>query len=235
MSKKILISGLFFLLILQSCYNNKLIFEKESESKIVLYNVQLGFAYLNNGEILRAKHKIITALQFAPNSVEANTAMAYFLEKTENQGEAEKYYRKAISLKSAGAQFNNYGTYLCRQQKYRDAEKYFLLAVADLYYLGTAMAYENAGLCLVAVDSIKAQKYFAKALANDPSRKKSLFSWIDLELKQNNFVKVLQILNDHQFLACTEPELVKIGMKLAQKIGDHRLAANYKLKLDKLS
>ncbi|WP_010597658.1 tetratricopeptide repeat protein [Rickettsiella massiliensis] len=85
-------------------------------------NVQLGLAYLQAGDVQRAKEKLLLAQQQAPNSLESRGAMAG------NIAQAEAYYRAAVhqNPKSGIAQ-NNYGTFLCRRGRYMEAESTFFI------------------------------------------------------------------------------------------------------------
>jgi type IV pilus assembly protein PilF len=162
------------------------------------YNTQLGMAYLKQGDRPRAKRKLLTALDLAPNSADVNAAMAYYLEKTGELKEAYSYYQKALSLApKSGAQLNNYGAFLCRLGQYKEAEAYFLKAVKDVHYVHTAEAYENAGLCAAAIpDYPKAEYYFKRALKHDPKRRQSLHELVILKQPLGSWAK-LNKFTDH--------------------------------------
>lgn len=147
----------------------------KNNPKASAYNVQLGLAYLQQGNRQRAKQKLLTALAEDPQSATANDALAYFFESIQDGQQADKYYQRAIQFAPAsGAALNNYGTFLCRQARYQEANAYFLKAIADTQYLNTALAYENAGLCALAANHLQeARYYFKKALAEDPSLTRS--------------------------------------------------------------
>jgi type IV pilus assembly protein PilF len=131
------------------------------------YNLKLGLAYLEQGEVILAKSKLLLALKEAPNDALACDAMAYFLEKTGESGQAQAYYLQALHLADAnfiGAAENNYGTYLYRQKHYQEALRYFLKAAAEPRYLNIGVAYKNAGKAALALsDTELAQLYFKKA------------------------------------------------------------------------
>ena len=139
------------------------------------YNMQLGLAYLKQGNRQRAKQKLLIAIAQNPNSPYANEALGYYFEQTQEAAQAELYYNKALQLApNTGAILNNYGDFLCHQKRYTEANEYFLKAAADSHYLNTALAYENAGICaLAAHKTIDAEKYFKIALLQDPSLKES--------------------------------------------------------------
>lgn len=144
--------------------------------------MQLGLAYLKQGNRQRAKQKLLTAVAEDPNSPYANEALGYFFEQTHEIKQAEWYYNKALQMApNSGAILNNYGDFLCHQKKYAEANQYFLKAASDPNYLNTALAYENAGICaLAAHHPNEAKKYFKIALEQDPSLKKAQVALINL-------------------------------------------------------
>lgn len=151
-------------------------------AKASVYNMQLGLAYLKQGNRQRAKQKLLTALSQNPYSAYANEALGYYFEQTQETQLAEQYYRQALELApNSGAILNNYGDFLCHQKKYAEANEYFLKAANDTHYINTALAYENAGLCaLSAHKPAEARKYFKIALEQDPSLKTSSEALLDL-------------------------------------------------------
>ena len=169
---------------LQSCgiWQNPENHEKQKYNQIAANtNVELGLAYLQQHDSVRAKEKLLRALQQAPDWEVSQDAMAYFLENTGNKAAAEKYYQQAVKNNSALA-CNNYGNFLCRDHRPLEAEKMFLKAVDNPVYLNTAKAYENAGLCALTIpDKIKAKIYFQKALQQD-----ALLSLSQQELRKLN-------------------------------------------------
>lgn len=205
--------GFFYILLLQACQYHTMKSFTQKNKEAAYYNIQLALAYLQQGNIPRAKSKLLTALDLSPNSPETLMAMAYFLEKTHDKKEASAYYKKALSLSpDNGTYLNNYGTFLCRKASYVKAEQYFLKAVKDSHYLYTAEAYENAGLCTAAIpDYVKAKKYFLEALAHDPRRKKSLYELVSIDLRQKNPELALDHLKQYHKLTRHDTKLNKLA------------------------
>jgi type IV pilus assembly protein PilF len=204
-------------LLLQSCHDNNL---QEAAS----YNTQLGLAYLKQGDRAR-------------DSPEVNASMAWFLEQSGETENARIYYRKAMAAAPGkGTQLNNYGAFLCRRGQYRQADTYFLQAVRDPGYEHVAGAYENAGLCAAAIpDYARAIRYFGKALAQDPSRKQSLYEWVNIEMKLGHEDKALSCLQAYQALTWSDRALLALAAEAAHKSGQRELEADYRLRLQRWS
>lgn len=229
---------IFSLLLLLSCQNNNAE-DREADSKIIKsseaasYNVQLGLAYLKQGDRERAKRKLLRALAQAPDSPDVNAAMAWFMEKSGEMDRAQAYYLKAMAkAPTNGAQLNNYGAFLCRRGQYSQADVYFLRAIKDAQYEHTAGAYENAGLCAASIpDNAKATAYFLKALEQDPSRKQSLYELVNIKIKQGLADKALSYLSKYQATTLSDPALIALAAKVAHKAGQFELEADYTLRL----
>lgn len=202
---------------------------KADLNKAAAFNIQLGMGYLKQGDRPRAKKKLLSGLKQAPNSPDVNAAMAYYFEKTDELDQAEKYYTKALSLShNSGAQLNNYGTFLCRQGRYAKAESYFLKAVKDTQYINTASAYENAGLCALAIpDTNKAKLYFTNALNQDPSKKESLSELVKIESKAGHDTEALALLQKHADIVLNDKVFLALAKNIAIKAGKYEIAAAY--------
>jgi type IV pilus assembly protein PilF len=140
------------------------------------FNVQLGVAYMEQGQMERAKQKLLLALKQAPTWPPALDAMALYAEKTGDIDAAKQYYLRSLAIApNDGSVQNNYGAFLCRTGHLQEAETYFLRAAQDKTYLSTAEAYENAGLCALKIPNRKkAIFYFEKALLHSPGRAKTI-------------------------------------------------------------
>ena len=230
------------LLLAQSCQHNDEVKDaaptrEVKPSEAAAYNAQLGLAYLKQGNRSLAKHKLLLALSQAPDAPGVNASMAYFMEKTGEMENAQAYYKKAMAAApKSGAQLNNYGAFLCRRGQYAEAERYFLKAVNDIEYEHTAGAYENAGLCALAVPNYaKATQYFSKALEQDPERGQSLYELVKLEMKQGHINEALGYLQKYPNLSLQDKTLLGMAVNVAHQAGKTELEADYKIRLHSFS
>lgn len=202
--------------------------------KAARLNVELGVTYLKQGQVERAKSKFIRARELAPHLSEVHYSYAYFLERVGEDAEAEKAYQKAISLNSkGGSEHNMYGAFLCRQHKYRKAEKEFLKAVDDPNYTQIAETYENAGLCVQQIPDIaKASEYFEKALRYDPNRANAILEMAVIKFQQQNLSESKAYYSHFAKLSQPNARSLLLGIELAKKAGETDKVAGYQLLLN---
>lgn len=178
--------------------------------KAALVNVELGLHYLAEGQIARAKHKLVHAATLAPNAPETHSALAYFFEKVGDSQEAMREHKKALKLgglKHKGALSNNYAAFLYRQNRFKEAKDNFRVALQDKHYAHSAEVNENAGLCALKLFELKAaEHYFNTAIQQDPKRAIALLELADIMLKQKKTIAAKTFLERHH-------ELVKPSSK----------------------
>lgn len=136
------------------------------------YNVQLGLGYLEKGDPIRAKEKLLRAAEQAPHLTEAHLALAYYYENIGQFVLAEQAYQRALNIMPESGQVNNnYGAFLCSHGNYALSMTHFKQAMDDAYYNQTASAYENAALCSAKMNNMPAAAHYADlAIQQDPSR-----------------------------------------------------------------
>lgn len=211
--------------------------DKINYKKAALLNVDLGRNYLADGYTERAKRKFIHALNLMPNSAEVHSGMGYFWEVVKEYKEAEVHYRKSIALGNGkGAFYNQYAIFLCQQDRYKEADHNFSLAIKDKFYDQTSQVYANAGMCsLQNNDYKKAEKYFTKGLDHDPKRIELL-----LELaKMSIYKKEYKIAENYlqQFYTLNNKPTAKhlfLSIKVATMLGQEDVAASKALVLKNL-
>lgn len=232
MNRQGMLICLFFIFFLSACKSTHPVVstaQYKKNPKAAAVNVQLGLGYLQGGDTERAKHKLLIAEQQDPTSSVVMDAMGYYLELTGSISDAEKYYKKSISLApNNGESLNNYGTFLCRQKHYQQAEKYFLKAIQDQNYVKSAEAFENAGLCAQKIPDIaKAKQYFNRALQQDPKRATSVYELASLDFQSGDYNQANRRLVTYLMLTEGDPGILLLAYKVSKKLGHSANANNY--------
>lgn len=204
--------------------------------RAALVNVELGLGYLSQGQVARAKTKLTHAIKLAPNLPETHSAMAYFLEMVGERKDAEREHKKAVNLSvNKGAVYNNYGAFLCRGNRFKEADHAFQQALQDKEYSRTAEVYENAGLCALKwSDHEKAQEYLLTAIRQDPSRSMALLELADLNIRQSKFNEAKAFLNRYRTVAEPSARSLWLGIQVAKALNDSNSTASQALLLKNL-
>lgn len=202
-----------------------------SESRI-----ELGLGYMGQGNMVRARENLELAVKHAPSYYRARLSMAHYYEQVGEVDEARITYQKALRLDSQnGNVLNNYGTFLCKQGEYDQADKYFNRAIDQPYYYLVSASYENAGFCAFkAGNADKAKYYFTRAIDHDPNRIRSVLQLSTIEVNEADYNDArLRLFKFHQRYGYQVPSL-KILIELERKAGNNAIQEKYQSKLDEL-
>jgi type IV pilus assembly protein PilF len=152
-------------------------------------NVELGIGYLQQENFILASEKLERALKYNPDSVKANYVYAILQERLDQTEKAEYHYERATSLDHNNSEAaNNYGAFLCRNQRESESVKYFLRALDNPLYETPEYAYTNAAICLVKINKKEeARIYLTKALAINKKFGSALLVMADLLFDEYNF------------------------------------------------
>src|SRR5258708_11613033 len=113
------------------------------------YNMQLGMAYLNQGDLGLAKEKLDRAVAENPGDPNVHSAMAMLQDRLGHPEAADKEFKAALNLGPRNPDvLNNYAVYLCRTGRTDEGVKSFEEAAHNALYRTPEVAYANAGVCL---------------------------------------------------------------------------------------
>ncbi len=160
------------------------------KAQVAELNTRLGLEYMEQGRLDLAKVKLERARQAQPRSAEVNWANAMLYEKLGDMEKAESFFRKAMRADPSSAEaHNNFGAFLCRQERIEEGLKHFDKAAANPLYPTPEYALANAGLCLLeAGDETRAEEYFRKALEKNPHYAAALYQMARLTYRQKRYL-----------------------------------------------
>jgi type IV pilus assembly protein PilF len=165
--RQITVSLIVFCILLSGCVSSN----TENVNAIDLkhaaqVNSGLGLAYLQEGQIERAKEKLLLAQQQDPDAWSVLLSYGYFLLSVDDISGASVYYKRALELyPKKGEVLSNYGVFLCKTGRYKLAIKYLLKAAHTFNYTKVGEAYKNAALCAAKIpDKNQAKAYMQEAL-----------------------------------------------------------------------
>ena len=95
---KFLLSGAVAAVLVAACGNSPIEPEKSRGDNAAAINVQLGYAYLQQGNLALAKEKFERAEKQNPRDANVHNALALLYERLGKPKEVEAHYRAALHL-----------------------------------------------------------------------------------------------------------------------------------------
>lgn len=197
------------------------------------YNVQLGLAYLQRGDLAVAKEKLERAVKENPRDANVHGGLALLYDRLGKPQMADDQFRIALRLAPQDPDIsNNYAVYLCKSHREAEGVRRFLAAAANPLYRTPAAAYINAGVCQRAAhDDIDAEKNFRRALQLRPNDAEATYQLANLEFQSGRPMDARKRIAT--FLGAFNPtaDLLLLGVRVADALHDQLTAQRYSQKL----
>jgi type IV pilus assembly protein PilF len=197
------------------------------------YNVQLGIAYLHQGDIALAKEKLDRALAEAPNSADVHSARAMLFERMHNPNQADAEFRTSLRLAPHDPDVvNNYAVYLCQNGRTDEGVRRFEEAAHNALYRTPWAAYTNAGVCLRAAKrDDEARANFDRALQVRPNFAEAAFQLTELEFQHGELAPARAAIDAFIGSYDATADLLLLGVRVARAQGDRVGAQRYARRL----
>jgi len=233
MRSSIVIGVMTAVLLLGACTSNKSRFAQQEKGDPAEVNTQLAIAYMHEGMYQAAMEKFKKALKQNPDLQVAHSSVAVLYERLGETALAEKHYLKAYNLDRKDSQtLNNYGQFLCREGRLKEADKMFTDAVRDPLYRYPETVYTNAGICAhKKPDPELAATYFRKALQANPKFPPALREMAKSSFALEKYLATRAYLQRLQEVVTLTPEYLWIGVRAENALGDRNAVSSYALAL----
>jgi type IV pilus assembly protein PilF len=232
-------SSLFILLpLLTACAHSTPGSKSEpAETSAAKLNMQLGIAYMQQGNFDVALDKLNKALERDGRLPEAHNAIALLYEGTGRPNLAEQHFQRAIELDANYTLAKlNYAQFLCTHGQPAAGEDRFL-AIARNPPVGStepasttelaAKAYTGAAVCALATDRRRADNYLRQALALKPDAGGALYQMANLYYADGDYLKARAFLQRYHAQAGYTPESLWLGISIEDKLGGSPLRQEY--------
>jgi type IV pilus assembly protein PilF len=192
-------------------------------------NVQLAMAYMQQGNLARAKEKLDRAMQEDPSNANLHSVYALFYERINDQKKAESEFREALRLAPGDpGQLNFYGVYLCRQHRVDEGVTKMMQVANNPLYRTPEAAYTNIGVCLLTVHrDEEAETAFRRALAVRPDFAEAAYQLADTELVHGRALEARNRVDKFLKQYSPTPELLLVGWRASRTLDDAHGAAQY--------
>lgn len=179
---------------------------KRDKMELAQARTALAGQYINQRQLDAAKRQLDEAIEAQPNYAPAYDMMGNLLKiegSPSNIANAEKYFKKAISLDPDFIQArNNYGVYLSELGRHQEAIEQFNIAGSTLGYHNRAGALENLGLTYLKMNNPKAAEMaFNKAIETESATVTAKMEMIDILIGRHESLKAKAYFNDLKTMA----------------------------------
>ena len=227
MSGRQLVALLAPTLLLCACVTTSDTHLKKSPTAAGAANVQLGAAYLQQGNLPVAKEKLEKAAEQTPKDPVVHGMLGLLYHRLGDDKRAEKEHRIALELAPGDPdQLNNYAVFLCSVGREDEGVSRFEEAARNPLYRTPWAAYVNAGVCLRgAKRDADAERQFTRALQVNPNYAEAAVQLADLELSQQRAADAYKRVTDFLKVNPSSPDLLLLGWRAARELKDPAAAA----------
>lgn len=196
-------------------------------------NYQLGARYYRKGDYDLARDRLELALKQNPKNGLAWSALGLTYEALGNIRLAEDAYNKAVRVAPRDYKIQeNYAVFLCRQDRYDDARKYFDKAIKAPTNDYSEQTYTNAGVCMMQKpDHVAAEEYLRAALERRPNHGEALVQMSVLAYETGDNLRARAFMQRYLSSNMPTASVLYHAILIEEKLGDDTARRQYTLQL----
>ena len=187
-------------------------------------NYQLGARYYRNGNYELARDRLMYSIELDPGRAIAYSTLALTYEQLGNMRLATESYEQAVRVAPRNYDvLNAYAVFLCRQQRYGEAEQYIERAISAPANDNPEVMLTNGGVCLAQKpDYDKAEAYFRRALEEKANYGEALIQLALLKHAVGDDLHARAFLERYLVANRADPGVLYLGYQIEDKLGDER-------------
>jgi type IV pilus assembly protein PilF len=207
--------------------------KKADQGDAAELNYQLGARYYRNGDYDLARDRLLLALEQDPKNGFAWSTLGLTYEALGNVRLAEDAYDKAVRVAPRNYKIQeNYAVFLCRQDRFDDARKYFDKAIKAPTNDYSEQTYTNAGVCMLQKpDHVAAEEYLRAALDRRPNYGEALLQMSVLFYETGDNLRARAFMQRYLSNNMPTASVLYHAILIEQKLGDDTARRQYTLQL----
>lgn len=216
-----------------SISGNQNIRPSEQTNEVARANLDLGIAYMREGEYEKALVKLERAREADPGYPPTYNMLGLLNQQLGDNNDAEVNFKKALSInKNDSETLNNYGRFLCQTDRPQEAEETFLKAVNNPLYDSPETALTNAGVCVYNNgDKEKGETYLRRALQMNSRVPLALLLMSEISYNRDDSLSARGYMQRYQAVARHTPRSLWLGIQIEQELGNADAVSSYALLL----
>jgi type IV pilus assembly protein PilF len=202
---------------------------ESSDVQAAKYNIQLGTAYLQQGQYSLAREKLERSLKQNPKDPNVHTSLALLYDRTGDSKLADKHFREALRLAPDNPDVsNNYAATLCKNGRTDEGVDRFMAVAANKYYRSPEVALTNAGVCLRGARRLdEAQQKFVGAIKTRPNYAEATVQLAGLHLERKQIPEARKVVDNYLSYFRPEPNVLLAAVNVACAAKDRMSEEKY--------
>ena len=192
-------------------------------------NIQLGIAYLQQGNYTVAREKLERSLKQNPKDPDVHTTLGLLYDRTGEPKLADKHYQQALKLAPDNPDVsNNYAIYLCKRGRVDEGVERFSAVVANKYYRTPEVALTNAGVCLRNAKRLdEAQAKFIGAIKLRPDYSEATVQLANLHIERGQVPEARKVVDSYLGAFRPKPDVLFAAVTVARAAKDKMSEEKY--------
>lgn len=212
--------------------NNPRPSREKQAMQVAIANMNLGVEYMRQGAYEEALEKLNRSLLAKPDFAPSYNVLGLLYQKLGDNEKAEAHFKKSLKLDSTDSSaYNNYGLFLCNNNRLDEAESAFLNAANNPFYNSPEIALTNAGICVYKEKPETGEMYLKQALSKNPDFSPALLEMADITYKRNEYLLSRQYFERYIKNAHQTPKSLWLGVRLYHELKQNDEVASYVLLL----
>ena len=192
-------------------------------------NIQLGVAYLKQGNYPLAKEKLERSLKQNPKDPDVHTTLGLLYDRTGEPKLADKHYQQALKLAPDNPDVsNNYAIYLCKRGRVDEGVERFSAVAANKYYRTPEVALTNAGVCLRNAKRLdEALAKFIGAIKMRPDYSEATVQLANLHIERGQVPEARKVVDSYLGAFRPKPDVLFAAVTVARAAKDKMSEEKY--------
>ncbi len=223
-----------WMLVLTGCSSSPVKTDGVDTEKAAKANAELGLRYMIQGNNEVAMKKLKRALAYDDTYAPAHHYIAELYRRLGRPADAEDHYEYALRYSETedSLLYNNYGAFLCSQDRISEGERQFRKVLENPVYPRRDQVFENMGLCMLRKPDLKkAEEYLRQAVQINPRLPGALLALAKVSFEEKNYMSARAYLQRYQSVGKHTPESLWLGIRVERVLGDKDALASYGLAL----
>ncbi|WP_153109358.1 type IV pilus biogenesis/stability protein PilW [Propionivibrio limicola] len=194
---------------------------KDARTRAKLHT-ELGSLYFQDGDLIVALEELTLAAAIDPTYAKAFATRGVVLYHVKEFDSADQDFRTALNLDEKDPEIsNNYGWFLCRTGKPKEALGHFQRAIKNPLYRTPGLAYLNEGECYIKLGELdQAEESLRKGMRLVPGNLQGLYHQAVISYKRGNYDAARKYLSGVIRSERVPAEVLWLALRIERQLGD---------------